>query len=313
MRKLTEKYTTQEFIDRAREVHGNKYGYDLVVYQTSKCHVSIRCHEHGTFKQIPARHLSGGGCHKCAGVSKLTTDEFIAKSRARHGDRYGYALAVYQGSQNSVLIHCTEHGVFEQRPNRHLMGAGCPKCGVQRTSESKLLNTNIFVNRASNLHKNKYDYSLSSYKTNYEKLKIICKEHGVFLQTPNNHLMGNGCPGCAESGFDQTRPSFIYLLRSECGRYSKIGITNKPSQRHAQLRRKTPFSFYVIECVQGVGSLVSDVETIILDSFEPACFDCVFDGSTEWLLWSPTIRLKLLTLMKEGHSHVQKDTESTAG
>ena len=296
MRKLTEKYTTQEFIDRAREVHGNKYDYDLVVYQTSKCHVSIRCHEHGIFKQIPARHLSGGGCHKCAGVSKLTTDEFIAKSRARHGDRYGYALAVYQGSQNSVLIHCTEHGVFEQKPNRHLMGAGCPKCGVQRTSESKLLNTNIFVNRASNIHKNKYDYSLSSYKTNYEKLKIICKEHGVFLQTPNNHLMGNGCPGCAKTGFDRTKTASLYVLRSCCGRYMKIGITHNPKQRHNKLKRDTPFSFDCVELIKGPGEQIANLEKELLAEYQPAEFTETFDGSTEWRLWDDSIRHKLLTV-----------------
>lgn len=311
IKRSTKRSTTQEFIEKAHIIHNNKYDYSHSVYVNNKTKVTICCHEHGLFKQKPNSHLLGMGCHKCAGNSKLTTGEFIAKAKTVHGEKYGYAFSVYQKSCIKLFIYCPEHGMFEQTPNRHLMGAGCNKCGVNRTSQSKLLSTEVFVDRANELHNNKYDYSMTSYSTNYLKVKIVCKEHGVFLQTPNNHMMGNGCPGCAETGFDQTKTSFIYLLRSECGRYAKIGITNKPSQRHAQLRRKTPFLFHVVECIEGVGSWVSDVETDILNSFDPACFNDVFDGSTEWVLWSEGLRLTLLKLMNQGRHYVQKDTEST--
>lgn len=42
-----------------------------------------------------------------------------------------------------------------------------------------------------------YDYSLVEYKTAHTKVKIICKKHGVFEQSPNNHLRGKGCPRCS--------------------------------------------------------------------------------------------------------------------
>ena len=43
----------------------------------------------------------------------------------------------------------------------------------------------------------KYDYSESFYIDAKTKIKIICKEHGVFEQTPGNHLFGQGCLKCA--------------------------------------------------------------------------------------------------------------------
>ncbi len=44
-------------------------------------------------------------------------------------------------------------------------------------------------------HNNFYDYSLMKYVNNATKVKIICPEHGVFSQRPNDHRM-SGCPKC---------------------------------------------------------------------------------------------------------------------
>lgn len=57
--------------------------------------------------------------------------------------------------------------------------------------------TAYFIERASKVHNNKYDYSQSIYKHSKQKVIIICSEHGEFLQTPNPHLKGQGCPHCA--------------------------------------------------------------------------------------------------------------------
>ena len=53
---------------------------------------------------------------------KLTTQEFIDRARATHGDKYGYSFSVYQGNHTKLMIHCPEHGMFEQRPNNHMNG-----------------------------------------------------------------------------------------------------------------------------------------------------------------------------------------------
>lgn len=60
----------------------------------------------------------------------------------------------------------------------------------------RITNQKEFVKTAKQLHNNKYDYSLVDYQKSSIKVKIICPKHGVFEQTPNKHLSGQGCPVC---------------------------------------------------------------------------------------------------------------------
>ena len=119
---------TQIFIEKARAKHGDRYGYDRVVYMRSRYKVVITCAKHGDFEQTPNHHLKGRGCAKC-GFERNThgaKDSFIEKARAIHGDKYDYSKTVYAHSQERVIITCKEHGAFEQTPNDHLKGRGCP-------------------------------------------------------------------------------------------------------------------------------------------------------------------------------------------
>lgn len=62
----------------------------------------------------------------------------------------------------------------------------------------KKLTNQEFIKRAQAVHGNKYDYSKVVYKNNYTKITIICKKHGTFIQKPNTHLNGSGCPNCCK-------------------------------------------------------------------------------------------------------------------
>jgi len=129
--------TTEEFISRARRVHGNKYDYALVEYSFTRIPVKIICREHGEFEQKPTKHLSGHGCKTCgelaAGKAKrLNTEQFIAKAKRVHGDKYDYSLVSYERHVLPVKIVCRVHGEFEQRPHGHLLGRGCRKCAAGR-------------------------------------------------------------------------------------------------------------------------------------------------------------------------------------
>ena len=64
---------------------------------------------------------------------------------------------------------------------------------------AKKSNTEEFITKAIGIHGSIYDYSLVDYKNNKTKVNIICQDHGVFEQRPDNHLQGNGCPKCAGS------------------------------------------------------------------------------------------------------------------
>jgi very-short-patch-repair endonuclease len=118
-----------DFIDRVKIVHNNKYSYELVNYKNNITRVKIICNEHGIFEQQPKHHLNGHGCPDCGGTKKLNNEKFIENSKEVHKKVYDYSLVKYIDNQTKVNIICNKHGIFEQRPDDHMRGRGCIKCG----------------------------------------------------------------------------------------------------------------------------------------------------------------------------------------
>ena len=289
--------TTQEFIDRARATHGDKYGYAFSVYQGNHTKLMIHCPEHGMFEQRPNNHMNGQNCPYCSD-KKHTNESFIQKATELHGDRYDYSLVKYKGIFTKVTIICREHGKFEQSPDSHLnQKSGCPKCKFKKLATDRKFSVREFIEKANIIHKYKYNYEKIAYVNSQTNVTIVCPEHGEFEQRPNHHLHGVGCPGCAEYGFDRTKSGFLYVLRSDCGQYMKIGITHNPKQRHNKLKRATPFSFKRIELIEGPGEQIANLEKELLAEYQPAEFTETFDGYTEWCLWNDSIRHKLISFM----------------
>lgn len=197
--------TTEQFTLKAKSVHGDLYDYSKVAdtYTTPK--VSIICNKHGEFSQRPSSHLSGCGCPKCAWQSsalrrKSLTNDFTEKAILIHKNKYDYTKVEYVGALDCVIIICKSHGDFRQRPNDHLKGQGCKKCGCKLMGINSRLSTNKFTKKAKFIHGNKYDYTESSYITATTKVIIICPRHGKFSQTPHNHTANRTeCPSCSGS------------------------------------------------------------------------------------------------------------------
>lgn len=193
--------TTESFIKKAQSVHGGRFDYSKVDYKNAHTHVTIICADHGPFKQSPSNHLAGKGCDKCSRLAggdarRITTEQFVAKAIAIHGDRYDYSSAKYVGSAAKVTIICSEHGPFEQTPSEHLLGSGCSKCGIVARAKARTKTKEKFVTRATAVHGDRYDYSLVEYLGAQEQVTIICLDHGPFEQSPNGHLAGKGCYEC---------------------------------------------------------------------------------------------------------------------
>ena len=133
----SKRLTTEEFIRRAREIHGDKYDYSKTVYTGRKNEVIVICPIHGEFKIIADSHLNGSGCRKCYFDSlRSNTEEFIERARKIHRDKYDYSKTIYTGCDSKVIIICPIHGEFETQASNHLMGHGCSAC-----NESRLENT----------------------------------------------------------------------------------------------------------------------------------------------------------------------------
>jgi hypothetical protein len=193
--------TTDQFIKEAQEIHRNKYDYTKVNYKNMKNKVIITCKEinHGDFEQISSNHLRGAGCPRCSETKKKTKDDFIKEAQEIHRDKYDYNKVKYTNNKTKVIITCKEinHGDFEQIPNSHLLGHGCPKCS-SITVSNKLRDTlENFIQKAKIMHKDNYDYSKVKYVNSQTKVIIICKTHGPFEALPSNHLNGTNCNECS--------------------------------------------------------------------------------------------------------------------
>lgn len=200
MRKLT----TEEFIQKAKDVHGDKYDYSQSIYINQKTKVDIICPEHGIFKQTPDGHLRGQGCPKCkanktSSRCRKSYDEFVRDARNVHGDKYDYSKFNYVNSITKGIIICPKHGEFEQTPPNHLSGKGCPECAKERISEKNRLTTEYVIQMAKNIHP-EYDYSNSVYSKTSEDFNFICPKHGEVKLRASSLLYSHcGCPLCHKS------------------------------------------------------------------------------------------------------------------
>jgi very-short-patch-repair endonuclease len=193
------KLTTEDFIEKAKSVHGDKYDYSKSIYTSSLDLITIICPIHGEFSQAAQSHYGKKyGCQKCCKQHQKNIN-FISDAKKIHNNKYDYSLVEYINNKVKVKIICPEHGVFEQRPDCHLTGRKCYKCSKNSMVDKIRKPVHQFINECNLIHNYKYDYSLVEYKGSFKKVKIICKIHGVFNQKPHDHLGGCGCPICKSS------------------------------------------------------------------------------------------------------------------
>lgn len=175
------KSTTNEFIFKAKLAHGDKYDYTHTIYTTNKDKLIIICPIHGKFEQTPVNHIyNKQNCPKCSNQTlithnknqKLTSNDFIKKATLVHGNKYDYSLVEYVNKTHKILILCSKHGEFEQRPGNHLRGSGCPICNESKGE--RIINQFLIDNKfnftkqhtfdeCKNINKLPFDFYLPDY------------------------------------------------------------------------------------------------------------------------------------------------------
>jgi len=225
-----QKFNTNEFIENAKKVHGDKYTYNNVDYNGSNEPVIITCPKHGDFFQTANTHLQGSGCKDCQYENlSSNNDVFIEKAKQVHGDKYSYDKVDYKKSYEPVIITCPKHGDFYQMPTGHLQGKGCKDCYLI----------------AKKVHGDKYTYDKVDYKKTAEPVIITCPKHGDFYQRPNSHLVGNGCPTCSESKGELIVTKILNTLEIQFVREKKFEDCN--NLKVGRSCRILPFDFYLPE------------------------------------------------------------------
>lgn len=215
--------TQDEFVARARAVHGDRYDYSRAEYAGIGTKVVVVCQSHGAFTPTPRNHIHNrSGCPGCSGNLPLTIESFTKRAREIHGSLYDYSEVVVTKSRMAVRIICPQHGRFEQTPDDHLnSAAGCPECGRGRTAASSRLTAERFIERARELHAEAgYDYSNVVYVNIMTNVEIVCPVHGAFWQSPNHHLNAQqGCPTCGGTGRHSAESFVVRAREAHGGRY----------------------------------------------------------------------------------------------
>jgi len=195
---MPKKSTFEQFIIKARKVHGDTYYYNLSVYINNKTNMDIICSTHGIFQQNPNKHTDAKTkCPECSlDKKRITKEEWIRRSNIVHNYKYLYTISNFINYDSIVNIICTKHGIFSQTANNHDNNKqGCKKCDIIRRS----LTTEQFIIKARKVHGDTYDYP-DEYINAYTKMNIVCKIHGIFRQTPKDHTnRGCSCPRCKSS------------------------------------------------------------------------------------------------------------------
>lgn len=165
------KLKTEEFIRKAKLIHGDKYDYSLVEYKTSNKKVIVICPKHGPFTPFASVHLKGSSCKKCFTESRVMSQkEFIEKANKVHNNFYDYSKTIYKHSQEHIIVTCPIHNKdFRLKPNDHLNGCGCKDCSDDR----KRKDVSVFIKEANNVHNYKYAYNFVKYKNGKYVLSMV--------------------------------------------------------------------------------------------------------------------------------------------
>ena len=126
--------------------------------------------------------------------------KFIDKSNLVHNGKYNYDKVEYVDSLTRVIISCPIHGDFEQTPQSHARGNGCPKCANIKRGDTFRSDKDAFTKKSSFIHNGKYLYDNVTYVNSSTKINITCPIHGDFSMFPQAHLNGQGCPKCSGRG-----------------------------------------------------------------------------------------------------------------
>lgn len=208
-------------------------------YTCTTSWITVRCPLHGDVRKQPHKMISRkDGCPLCgAERSRLsrtyTHDEVLSNFTSSHGSRYDYSKVILNGYMTPVTIICRIHGEFQQSPQQHSAGQGCPKCAPLGRKQNQIKPFDEYVDKANRTHANKYSYVESSYTGFSGKVEVVCPSHGPFFANGFDHLYGSGCPQCSMGGFKPHLPAWLYVYQINVGGVESVGfgITNDITRR----------------------------------------------------------------------------------
>ena len=218
-----------DFIEKSKVLHNNKYDYSKVIYINNKTKVEIICPIHGIYYVLPTHHLNGVECKKCYyDKMKMSKQDFIKKANMIHENKYDYSKVVYINSKTKVEIICPIHGIYKQTPHHHLNGSSCKKCRQSKGEneiETFLLKKKIIFETQKKIEKCKdkrelpFDFYLPDYN--------LCIEYDGEQHFKNNEFFGGEDAFKIRQKHDKIKNDFceennINLLRISYKQFNEV-------------------------------------------------------------------------------------------
>jgi very-short-patch-repair endonuclease len=223
----TSKTNINEFIERSKIIHNNRYDYSLVEYKNNYTKVKIIL-DGKIYEQSPKKHLSGRRPEKRNKYK--TNDEFIKKCTDIYGDRYDYSLVEYKSLYDKIKI-IFKNNIYEIIANDHLNGV-IPE-------NRQVMNTKDFIVKSKFIHGDRYDYSKVNYFDRNSKV-IILYNGSEYLQSPDQHL--RGCNPVGSILLSKGEEKIRNFLDKNCIKYkSEFKFEDCKFNGHL------PFDFYLEE------------------------------------------------------------------
>jgi hypothetical protein len=206
---MPKKLTTKEFIERSKKIHGDKYDYSKVEYLSIDKKVIIIM-DNVEYLQTPNQHLIGR-CPENTKTKKLTTEEFISKSKEIHGDKYDYSLVDFKNVRGKIKI--IYNGlIYEQLGYLHLEGKA-PRGTEDKISKGEyfiscfLINNNIkYINQhwysdCRNILPLPFDFYLPDYnilieydgRQHFESVDLFGGQEGFERRKLNDEIKNKYC------------------------------------------------------------------------------------------------------------------------
>lgn len=204
---MSRRKTKEQFVSQCRNLWGDRFNYDKVIYVNQRTEVTIYCNIHKRyFSQQPFCHLTMKhyGCPECSleatrAKRSLTQDEFISRCKVKFGDKYRYDKVKYINQNSNITIICPYHDEISVNPQSFLNSDyGCPKCSREHVIKSCKITKEEFLNRAVKKFGDRFDYSNLKYEGYEVKTTFICRTHNKFKTSPHLHLLAKDgcCPEC---------------------------------------------------------------------------------------------------------------------
>ena len=204
----------EEFIAKAKRIHGDKYDYSLVEYKKLKAKVTLICPNEHIIQQRPDNHLLGFGCKECPSrYSGFNQEIFLQRMNGIFHDELIFNKSVYINNSTPVIIECPKHGEFTKTPWRLFLGRGCLRCLTEFKMEKGItiqMTESEFLAKIPAFIKDQFKIDFKNYRGYNKPITVICSVHGEIrlnaAQSLFNQRKTNPCDQCF---LEESRARFI--------------------------------------------------------------------------------------------------------